>query len=99
MGFNAIKEQAINCILLNNVQHEFRDSSKNLYANGDISDDEVVKIIQSCHGDCYEKQRHHFYNLDIHILKPKGKYDGYYVKFYFLEPDVWFISVHLSEFR
>jgi len=97
LGFNEIKKQAIQCILADNVQHEARESSKNLYASGYLSDEVVIKIIESCRGDCYEKNRHHFLNVDVHILKPKGKYDGYYVKFYFIEPDVWFISVHLSD--
>lgn len=76
MGFNEIKKLVIRCILLNNVQHETRESSKNIYATGEISNDEVIKIIRNCRGDCHEKRRHHFLNVDVHILKPKGKYDG-----------------------
>ncbi len=99
MGFNEVKQKAVQCILSNNVQHEIRECSKNLYATGELSDEEVIKIIQSCRGDCYEKQLHHLLAIDVHIMKPKGKYDGLYVKFYFIEPDIWFISVHLSDFK
>lgn len=99
MSFNKVKQKVIKCILSNNVQHETRECSKNLYATGELSDEDVIKIIQSCQGDCYEKQRHHFLDVDVHIMKPKGKYDGLYVKFYFIEPDAWFISVHLSDYR
>jgi len=77
-------------------QYEERDASKNLYAEGFLSNEDVVAIINSCRGNDYEKRKHHISSLgDVHILKPKGKYDGYYIKFYFIEPDVWFISVHL----
>ena len=82
MGFKEVKETVIQCIRCGCVQHEERESWKNLYASGDLSDEEVIKIIEYCRGDCYQRSRHHFFNVDIHLLKPKGKYDGYYIKFY-----------------
>jgi len=99
MGFNEIKQKVIKCIQMNLVQHETRTNSKNLYASGELSDEDVIDILKSCRGDCYEKQRHHFLDVDIHIMKPKGRYDGLYVKFYLIEPDVWFVSVHFSDFK
>ena len=97
LGFRDIKKQIIECIKTGKVQHEIREAEKNLYAHGDLSDEEVINIIKNCRGDNYEKRKHHISSLgDVHILKPKGKYDGYYIKFYFIEPDVWFISVHLD---
>jgi hypothetical protein len=94
LGFKEIKDTVIKCIRSGFVQHEERDSDKNLYATGDLSSAEVIKIIEYCRGDWYQKSRHHFLDIDVHVLKPKGKYDGYYIKFYFIEPDAWFISVH-----
>lgn len=94
MGFKEIKKQAIDCIKCDHIKHIERDLDKNLFADGLISSDEMIKIISSCNGDCYECSKHHFMDIDVHILKPNGRYDGLYVKFFFIEPDVIFISVH-----
>ena len=99
MGLNEIKQEVIKCIQMDLVQHETRTNSKNLYASGELSNEDMIEIIKSCRGDCYEKQRHHFLDIDIYIMKLKGRYDGLYVKFYFIEPDVWFVSVHYSDFK
>lgn len=79
------------------IQHEPREYEKNLYAQGEITDEDVIEIIKNSRGNQYWKSKHHFdKTIDVHIIKAIGKYDGYYVKFYFIEPDIWFISVHPS---
>ena len=36
---------------------------------GELSDEEIIKILQSCEGDCYPKQRNHLVlGIDEHIL-------------------------------
>jgi hypothetical protein len=32
--------------------------------------------------------------VEVHTLKPTGKYDGWYIKFYFVADGSMFISVH-----
>jgi hypothetical protein len=95
LGFREVKALAIQKIREGKIEHVPREFDKNEYAQGLLSDDQVIAMIQSCRGDRYEVQPHHaIKSVPVHILKPLGKYDGYYVKFYFLEPDVWFLSVH-----
>jgi len=99
MAFNEIKSKAIDCIKSGRVRHTVRDISKNMFASGEITPDEMVKIIGSCRGDCHTAGKHHFLDTEVHILKPKGKYDGLYIKFFFVEPDIMFISVHDSDYK
>lgn len=99
MGFKEVKERAIQCIKWDHVRHVVRDLDKNLFAAEALSAEEMVRIIGSCGGDCYEIDKHHFLKTDVHILKPRGKYDGLYIKFFFVEPDILFISVHQSNYR
>ena len=83
------------------VYHVPREYGKNEYAQRLITDAQVIGMIECCKGDRdYETLPHHSIpRVDVHIFKPKGKYDGYYIKLYFLEPNVCFISVHKSEHR
>ena len=99
MGFKEVKERAIECIKCDQVRHVERYLDKNLFASGAISPEEMIQIIGSCRGDCYETNKHHFLDTDVHIFKPRGKYDGLYIKFFFVEPDILFISVHQSDYR
>ncbi len=98
MGFKDVKEQAIKCLKSGYVRHVERDLDKNLFAAGELSSEDMIAIISSCRGDCYQLDKHHFLNIEVHILKPRGKHDGLYVKFFFVEPDILFISVHKSNY-
>ena len=99
MAFNEVKSKAIDCIKKGSVRHVARDISKNMFAAGEFTPDEMVSIIGSCQGDCYTAGKHHFLDAEVHILKPKGKYDGLYIKFFFVELDIMFISVHDSDYK
>lgn len=99
MGFKEVKRKAIECIKNDHVRHVARGVEKNLFASGELTSAEVINIIGSCQGDCYETDKHHFLDIEVHILRPRGKYDGFYIKFFFVEPDILFISVHLSDVR
>jgi hypothetical protein len=95
LGLKEVKALAINKIREGKVNHITREFGKNKYAEGFLSDDQVIAMIQSCRGDRYEAKPHHaIRSVLVHIMKPLGKYDGYYIKFYFLEPDVIFLSIH-----
>lgn len=101
MGFKEIKNQVIKCIKEGAYDHEPRKhniSVKNLFDIGQISEQEVIELIQCCSGNQYETSFHHKdISIKIHILKPVKQEKTWYIKFYFLEPDVVFISVHESD--
>lgn len=60
---------------------------------GDISPEQLITIIDRCNGTHHESSKHHeFEGVEVHILKR----DGWYIKFYFVDPDTVFISVHPS---
>ena len=51
----------------------------------------MIELINKTKGSEFETSKHRMIkNLDVHIFKPKG----WYIKFYFIEPDIFFISVH-----
>jgi hypothetical protein len=33
-------------------------------------------------------------NIDVHVIKTRHKNEQWYIKWYFIEPDAVFISVH-----
>jgi hypothetical protein len=101
LGFKTVKELVIKRIQEGLIYHVPREYSKNEFAQGLVTDDQVIAMIVCCKGDHdYETLPHHAIpKIAVHIFKPKGKYDGYYIKLYFLEPNVCFISVHKSEHR
>jgi hypothetical protein len=91
--FKTVKSDVVNCLREGRFQHEFRGSidTKNVLSTGEISVDDVIKLILKTKGFEYECRPHHMVSgVDVHILKP----DNWYIKFYFVEPDVMFISVH-----
>jgi hypothetical protein len=98
VGFKNIKELVVKRIQEGLIYHVPRQYDKNEYALGLVTDEKVISMIQCCRGDRdYETLPHHAIpKIDVHIFKPKGKYDGYYIKLYFLDPNVCFISVHKS---
>ncbi|MDZ3990766.1 hypothetical protein [Pseudomonas sp. Teo4] len=64
---------------------------KNLLATGAVSAGEVAEIVRACNGTHHSSSAHHALDsLEVHLLKRHG----WYIKFFFLEPDTWFISVH-----
>ena len=95
MGLKNARSKAIQCLSSGKIQHETDRSGnieeKNLLVTGQVTVDEVIEQIQKTKGDEYESSSHHSVeNVEVHIFKPKG----WYIKCYFIEPDVFFISVH-----
>ncbi|EKB5677200.1 hypothetical protein OPB01_002537 [Salmonella enterica] len=94
IGFKQAKNQILKVLDDGTYQHETRDDyiEKNKFQNGDISKEEVKRIIISCCGDDYESQPHHqAKHIEVHIIKKSS----WYIKFYFLDEDgAMFISVH-----
>lgn len=98
-GFKEVKAKAIKCLEEGAYAHEARNEIevKNLFLIGQLSEDEVIELIKCCRGNQYEKSTHHFESkVIVHILKPKLRMKNWYIKFYFVDPNVMFISVHES---
>lgn len=100
MSFKQVKHQIITCLKLGAYDHEFRKSIdvKNLFQCGLISENEVLDLVMKTTGNQYETSPHHQApSIDVHIFKPQKNRKKWYIKFYFIEPDAMFISVHESD--
>ena len=74
-------------------QHEARNAIdvKNELATGAVTATDVAAIVRKCNGTHHAMSPHHRdASVDVHVLRR----DGWYIKFYFLDEDTVFISVH-----
>lgn len=97
MGFKDIKRMAIEYLKEGAFDHEARHDIdvKNLFSTGVIDTDYVIALINKTSGNEYHVSPHHQdHGVDVHIFRPFKDKSYWYVKFYFLEPDIIFISVH-----
>jgi len=99
MKFRDVKNKAVQCLSTEAYDHEVRGNIdvKNLFATGQIEKQVVMELITHTRGDQYNCSPHHQdSSVDVHILRPFRWGCRWYVKFYFIEPDMIFISVHKS---
>jgi len=97
MGFKAAKKKVIECLNSGYVLHEERNDIdiKNLLATGAVSIDKVTTIIGRSRGDGYTCSPHHIdKEVDVHIIETTISGINWYIKWYIVEPDSIFISVH-----
>jgi hypothetical protein len=98
MGFKEVKTKVIKCLESGNYDHEVRNEIdiKNLLATGQLTDVQTIRLINKTNGTQYEASPYHGNNKSImvHLFKPVDAGKTWYIKFYFLEPDTVFISVH-----
>jgi hypothetical protein len=97
VGFKDVKGQVLACLASGNIQHEQRQAIdvKNLLVTGQVSEDDVSSIIARAKGNEYELSKHHVVSkIDVHILKTRYQGQSWYIKWFFIEPDSVFISVH-----
>ena len=95
IGFRERKTLA--CLNTGHILHEERNSinTKNLLSTGGISIDQISNIIGRSRGDNYTCSPHHFdRSIDVHIIKSRLLNKNWYIKWYFLEPNCIFISIH-----
>ncbi|MRU13813.1 hypothetical protein FDP25_00025 [Roseovarius sp. A21] len=93
VGFKEAKRRAIEALRNKTYQIEERQEieTKNLLYGNTVSEEDVIEIIIKCRGQDHEMQPHHMVKtVDVHILRK----DGWYIKFYFLDPETFFLSVH-----
>lgn len=97
MGFKEIKIKIIECLNNGHVLHEERNNIdvKNLLATGAVTLNDITSIIGRSRGDAYSCSPHHFdAKIEVHVIKTSHSGQSWYIKWYFVEPDCVFISVH-----
>lgn len=93
IGFKEAKTMVLEALANNSFQHEARDEIdvKNLLQSGAVSSGFVSNLIKRSNGKDHSMSPHHSVKaVVVHVIKK----NGWYVKFYFLDPDTFFISVH-----
>ncbi len=108
MGFKDAQRAAIEALKQGRIHHEARGeiNEKNLLLTGDVTPEQVVRLLAACRGTQHECAPHHQVStIDVHVFKPETSLEPsapkvrWYIKLYFIEPDAWFISVHKSKQR
>ena len=93
MGFKEVKRRLIAALQSGRYQYENRRDidTKNLLAIGAICPATLCEWASACNGICHSASPHHLdARIEVHVLRRSG----WYVKFYFVDPDTIFISVH-----
>lgn len=93
VGFNAVKRALLAALKSGDFQHEIRDDIdvKNQLSTGALAPLALVAIVNRATGSDHSTSPHHGdASITVHVLKT----GGWYVKFYFLDPSTFFISVH-----
>ena len=79
------------------IQHEARKEieRKNKLSTGELSPDQVSKLLDRATFNNFDSGPHdNDPETTVYIFKPTVEGTKWYIKAYFIEPDVWFISVH-----
>jgi hypothetical protein len=93
VGFKEAKKGVLAALANGTYQHEvrFQIDVKNELSTGGVTAGDLARVIQKCNGTHHSMSPHHNdASTIVHVLKR----DGWYIKFYFLGQDTWFISVH-----
>lgn len=93
IGFKEAKRRAIEALRNRTYQIAQRQQieTKNLLYDNAVSEEDVIEVIIKCRGQDHEMRPHDTVKtVDVHILKK----DGWYIKFFFLDPETFFLSVH-----
>ena len=97
MGFKEIKYEVINCLVQGNFLHEQRKNIniKNLLSTGDITIKKVIDILKNSRGTEYQSSPHHSIpSVTVHIIITSYLGVQWYIKWYVITPNIFFISVH-----
>lgn len=100
IGFKRAKRELIAALSSTEpgtIQHEYRSDSdeKNLLREGKVSPEEVLQVVAGSQGGDHTKSRHHADpGIAVHIIKRTAAGVHWYVKWYVIDPETWFISVH-----
>ncbi|QSR36410.1 hypothetical protein CFI10_15765 [Marinobacterium iners] len=97
MGYKDVKALVLTCLQSGNILHASRGDidTKNLLCTGQVTSEEVAEIIRRSRGSDYVCSPHHSVSgVDVHIIQRSHKGVAWYIKWYFVEPNSIFISVH-----
>lgn len=92
-GFREVKRRLLKALAEGTWLHEARNAIdvKNGLATGAVPATEVRAVVVRCNGTHHSASPHHAdASTEVHVLRR----DGWYIKFYFLDEDTVFISVH-----
>jgi hypothetical protein len=73
VGFKDARSKAIAALNEGRVQHAARGyiDEKNLLLVGDVTSDEVVRLLKACRGTQHECSPHHQVpSIEVHVFKP-----------------------------
>ena len=98
-GFKEAKKKAIECLQNGNIRHESERADidvKNLLHTGAVTPEKVAEILGKSRGDEYKCSPHHSVeSIEVHIVtRRRANKREWYIKWYFIEPNTVFISVH-----
>jgi hypothetical protein len=99
MSFKKSRSAAIEALKEGRVQAvERRDlNEKNLLKTGMVTPEDVIDLLKKTSGAKYRSVPHmDDASVTVHIFEPRSNGIDWHIKFYFLEPDCYFISVHHS---
>ena len=102
MGLTQARATLIAALAGGTYQHEPREAQeeKNLLAVGDVSPEEVIRLLNRCKGTQYSESTHHWAaDVVVHLFEPEFGDETWYIKAYFLDEGdgtAVFISVHRS---
>ena len=97
MGFKDARKKAIQHLTEGSVDHEVRNDIqvKNLLNAGVLTNEDVINLLNRTQGIDHETGRHFWDNsIEIHTCKPVVNNVQWYIKFYFTELNIMFMSVH-----
>lgn len=98
MGFRQARRKVIECLNNGQVLYDLERSNidvKNLLATGEVSREEAAEIIGRARGNQYDTSSHHFdQSIEVHIITTSYDSRSWYIKWFYIEPDVTFISFH-----
>jgi len=92
-GYRAVKQAVLQALLTGDYHCQSRGDIdvKNLLATGSVSPAFVAGLIKASRGTDYAcSPLHGKRSINCHLIKSRG----WYVKFFFIEPDTVFVSVH-----
>lgn len=93
MNFDEVKNKILTALRVGFYQHEVRRniSAKNKLQTGEVSAGFVSLLIAGSTTHDYRCSPHHQdASVDVHVISR----NAWYIKFYFLDQDTIFISVH-----
>lgn len=97
MSFKEVKRQVLDCLSVGNILHEQRGAIdvKNLLVTGQVTEDKLSVVLARARGNEYELSYHHSVpSIEVHIVKTRYEGQDWYIKWYYIEPNTVFISVH-----